>query len=120
MGRNKIMLIGLTMMTTLLLQACNSAQESKSRTQPPPASAPPSKPVKSGPVIGDKVILDNTGTEVTVAVTEEDMDDYFKVLKAKDYLGASEMGLDGRIYRVDDKTLALVLEVNGLKVKVRI
>ena len=114
-----ITILSLILFICMFMIGCGSSGETyRSNTSSQPSSS--STPAKTGPAVGENAILDNTGTPVTVAATEEDLDAYFKVLQAEDLIGSMEMAREGRIFKVADKSKVLVLEVKGLKTKVRI
>ena len=122
MTQNGIMLIFLAVITALSLQACDSGEETKPRTTQTPASAPSTAPA-SGLAPGQKAILDNSHINsqiVMVGVTEQDLDEYIKAVKAQDLIGATELSLSGRLFKVPNNTKVLVLENRGMKTNVRI
>ena len=125
MIRNKMMLVFL-MVGMLSLLGCG-IDNTKTQSTPPSASAPSSGSTSgsagSGLAPGQMAILDNSHINsevVMVAVTEQDLDEYIKAVNAQDLVGATELSLSGRLFKVPNNTKVLVIESKGLKTNVRI
>jgi hypothetical protein len=122
--RARIGLAALALLVCVWLSVLLRPGDQPGRVERGPSPSAGTSPVATTAIaVGANVVLDGSGLDmkdVTVAISEPDLDQYLEYVRAQDILGTVEMVQRKQVFSVPNGTFALALEVGRVKAKVRL